>query len=265
MQAVLQATPGAPARLGFSLHLRKAPVAAAPCHSRLSLEWHSQFFNADLQGYRQICPNRCKPLKYERKRMVGSYSADNFYSSGAATVDDPVERNKRAQVSRRLADTGRHFKRLGSLGFWGQLVCSVVSATILAFAILISGNATAPLTGYLTAAGIASGFLSVFWSFGYLRMAGRLQAAVNDPSKAPPRSEVSSNIKQGLIINLLGMGATLLGMQATVGLLVGKALTSPAAPFLQGPSKGYSPVLALDVFLVQVCICLFPDAFTLAF
>lgn len=48
------------------------------------------------------------------------------------------------------------------------------------------------------------------------------------------------------------MGAAILGMQATVGLLVAKALTSSAIPYYQGASPGNSPVLALDVFLVQV-------------
>lgn len=48
------------------------------------------------------------------------------------------------------------------------------------------------------------------------------------------------------------MGATILGMQATVGLLVAKALTSSAVPYYQGIPPGNSPVLALDVFLVQV-------------
>jgi len=72
--------------------------------------------------------------------------------------------------------------------------------------------------------------------------------------QAPPRAQVVKNLRNGVLINILGMGAALLGMQATVGLLVAKALTSSAAPFLQGPAAGYSPVLALDVFLVQVCI-----------
>jgi hypothetical protein len=69
--------------------------------------------------------------------------------------------------------------------------------------------------------------------------------------QAPPRAQVVKNLRNGILINILGMGAALLGMQATVGLLVAKALTSSAAPFLQGPTAGYSPVLALDVFLVQ--------------
>lgn len=50
------------------------------------------------------------------------------------------------------------------------------------------------------------------------------------------------------------MGATLLGLQATVGALVAKALTTSSAPYLQGRATATSPVLALDVFLVQVSI-----------
>lgn len=45
------------------------------------------------------------------------------------------------------------------------------------------------------------------------------------------------------------MGAAILGMQATVGLLVAKALTTSATPYYP---PGSTPVLALDVFLVQV-------------
>lgn len=70
--------------------------------------------------------------------------------------------------------------------------------------------------------------------------------------KAPPRAQVVKNLKNGIIINLLGLGATLLGLQATVGVLVAKALTSSSTPYLQGAPAGFSPVLALDVFLVQV-------------
>jgi hypothetical protein len=47
------------------------------------------------------------------------------------------------------------------------------------------------------------------------------------------------------------MGAAVLGMQATVGALVAKALTTSSVPYYQA-TPGQSPVLALDVFLVQV-------------
>lgn len=72
--------------------------------------------------------------------------------------------------------------------------------------------------------------------------------------QAPPRVDVVKSLKNGIVVNLLGMGAAILGMQATVGLLVAKALTSSVNPYYQGTSPGYSPVLALDVFLVQVLV-----------
>lgn len=70
--------------------------------------------------------------------------------------------------------------------------------------------------------------------------------------QAPPRAEVVKSLKHGIWLNLLGMGTAILGMQATVGLLVAKALASSGVRYHQGTSPGSSPVLALDVFLVQV-------------
>ncbi|KAF2294630.1 hypothetical protein GH714_013945 [Hevea brasiliensis] len=83
------------------------------------------------------------------------------------------------------------------------------------------------------------------------KLSDKLRKTANDPSKAPPRVDVVKSLKNGIVVNLLGMGAAILGMLATVGLLVAKALTSTANPYYQGISPGYSPVLALDVFLVQ--------------
>jgi len=137
------------------------------------------------------------------------------------------------------------------MGFWGQLVCTVVAAVILSFSVVITGKVSSPATFYATAGGIAAAFISVFWSFGYIRLSDKLRRTANDPSKAPPRADVVKSLKNGIVVNLLGLGAAILGMQATVGLLVAKALTSSANPYYQGIAPGYSPVLALDVFLVQ--------------
>ncbi|KAJ7569914.1 hypothetical protein O6H91_01G100100 [Diphasiastrum complanatum] len=206
----------------------------------------------------QFCVgDRSAALGYNRFGLPGLLSVAAAYNteapSASAVSDDPVERNKLAQavqVSKRLEQTGRYFKRLGQFGFWGQLTCTIVSAVILAFSVAITGTATSPTTFYLTAAGIVAAFISVFWSFGYIRLANRLRGSVENPIKAPPRVQVVKNLKNGVVINLLGMAATILGMQATVGALVARALTSSATPFLQG-SSSYNPVLALDVFLVQ--------------
>jgi hypothetical protein len=60
-------------------------------------------------------------------------------------------------------------------------------------------------------------------------------------------------VTKGVIINILGLGSTLLGIQALVGVLVAKTLSNASAnPFIASAAGVYNPVLALDVFLVQV-------------
>lgn len=54
------------------------------------------------------------------------------------------------------------------------------------------------------------------------------------------------------MLNVSGMGAAILGMQATTGLLVAKTLTTLSVPYYQGIPPGKNAVLAMDVFLVQV-------------
>ncbi|PWA47775.1 hypothetical protein CTI12_AA484230 [Artemisia annua] len=151
-------------------------------------------------------------------------------------------------VVKKLEKTSRSFKKRGSLGFWLQLVCTIVSAVILSFSKIVTGNISSPVTFFATAIGIAAGFLSTFWSYGYIRLSAGLQKAVNDPSKAPPFSNVIQSLKNGICLNLLGMGAAIIGMQATLGMLVAKALTTSGNPYYR---TGGSPVLALDIFLVQ--------------
>ncbi|KAE8672806.1 Protein TIC 21 [Hibiscus syriacus] len=154
-----------------------------------------------------------------------SVSSPSFTSS-----NDDTDKAKLSQVAKRLETTSRYFKRLGNLGYWENYIACYF---------------------YATAGGIIAAFISVFWSFGYIRLSEKLKRTANDPSKAPPRADVVKSLKNGIVLNLLGMGAAILGMQATVGLLVAKALTTSTTPYYQGIAPGSSPVLALDVFLVQ--------------
>lgn len=183
------------------------------------------------------------------RKTVPAHATQPLASAESRNPDE--EEVKRAQVSKRLETVGQYFKRLGTLSFWGQLVCTVVSAVILSFSVVVSGTPAAEVTFYLTAGGITAAFVSVFWAFGYIRLSEKLRKTVHELSKAPSRAVVVNQLKNGVIINLLGMGLTLLGMEATVGALVAKSLTSTVGPTFQGISAGYSAVLALDVFLVQ--------------
>lgn len=198
-------------------------------------------------------PLKTEPLSLPQFRLISKRNrilASSPVSAPYTSPNDDSEKNKLAQVAKRLLNTARYFKRLGTLGFWGQLVCTLVAAVILSFSIVITGKITSPFTFYSTAGGIAAAFISVFWSFGYIRLSERLRKTANEPSKAPPRADVVKSLKNGIVVNLLGMGAAVLGMQATVGLLVAKALTTSTNPY-QTLTPGNSPVLALDVFLVQ--------------
>ena len=79
-------------------------------------------------------------------------------------------------------------------------------------------------------------------------------------TSSPPHSHtqvkkqtVVDMVTKGVIINVMGLGSTLLGIQALVGVLVAKTLSNASAnPFIASAAGVYNPVLALDVFLVQV-------------
>ena len=86
-------------------------------------------------------------------------------------------------MAKRLENTSRYFKRLGNLGFWGQLICATVAAVILSFSVVVTGKIPSPPTFYATLGGIAAAFISVFWSFGYIRLSEKLRKTANDPSK----------------------------------------------------------------------------------
>lgn len=58
-----------------------------------------------------------------------------------------------------------------------------VAAVILAFSAIVTGKVTSPFTFYATAGGIVAGYISAFWSFGYIRLSERLRRSANDPSK----------------------------------------------------------------------------------
>uniref|UniRef100_A0A5B7ASE2 Translocon at inner membrane of chloroplasts 21 n=1 Tax=Davidia involucrata TaxID=16924 RepID=A0A5B7ASE2_DAVIN len=214
------------------------------------LPYSQSSFSVSSRNTRQfLSPSSSPCIITPTNRTIPLASAP--ISTAYASPNGESEKAKLAQVSKRLESTSRYFKRLGSFGFWGQLVCTVVAAVILSFSIIITGKITSPVTFYTTAGGIAAAFISVFWSFGYIRLSDRLQRTANAPSKAPPRADVVKSLKNGIVLNLLGMCSAVLGMQAMVGLLVAKALTSSANPYYQGTSPGSSPILALDVFLVQ--------------
>ncbi|KAH9614071.1 hypothetical protein KSS87_003158 [Heliosperma pusillum] len=219
----------------------------SPSPSRPSVTTRLPTFTCHFSPYPSLSRNAITLLGFNPKTTTFVPSAS---PSSTSPIDDS-DQAKHAQVAKRLEKTGRYFRRLGTFGFWGQLVCTIVAAVILSFSVLTTGKITSPASFYSTAVGIAAAFISVFQSFGYVRLSDRLRKTANDPSKAPPRADVVTSLRNSIVVNLLGMGAAILGMQATVGVLVAKGLTTSTTPYYQGLGPGSSPILALDVFLVQ--------------
>lgn len=150
----------------------------------------------------------------------------------------------------------RAVQRYGWISFWVQLTLSVVSAVILLFSVAFTSQSGPRASLYLTLGGICAGFLSTFWNFGYTRTGLKMQQFLDaPPGQDVPKvkkQQVMDMITSGAFINLAGLGSTLLGVQALVGLLVAKTLSNASAnPFLASGAGTYNPVLALDVFLVQ--------------
>ncbi|KAI3702399.1 hypothetical protein L6452_28137 [Arctium lappa] len=175
----------------------------------LSLTHFFYFHHRSQFSLHSHLPQIRKPNKLTSPPISAAYASSNYES----------DKSKLAQVSKKLESTSMHFKRsLHQLHF----------ILLLVVLRLLSSPC--------------------FWSFGYIRLSDRLRKTANDPSKAPPRADVLKGLKNGIVVNLLGMGAAILGRQATVGTLVAKALTTSANPLYR---SGSSPILALDVFLVQ--------------
>ena len=149
-------------------------------------------------------------------------------------------------------------KQYGWVSFWFQLVLTVIAGVVILFSMAFTSQQGTQTSLYLTLFGVVTGFLSTFWSFGYVRLSRKLRFFLdtNGSSEAPRvrRMDVINMLEKGAIINVLGAAASLIGLQATIGLLVAKTLTTAAVnPFLASSANAnsWSPVLAFDVFGIQ--------------
>ena len=139
--------------------------------------------------------------------------------------------------------------RLWSVGWaswWTQTILSVVSGVLLLFANSVMQRPSPALVGglVLALAGLGTAFCSIFWTWGFTRVSVRLGRQPGTPSEAAKRARGS--LRKGMLLNLVGMGASLLGTYTIVGTLAAKALTQSAA--VVGAA---APVQALDLLIVQ--------------
>ncbi|OLP17133.1 hypothetical protein BST81_17430 [Leptolyngbya sp. 'hensonii'] len=151
-----------------------------------------------------------------------------------------------------VQQVARNFRFVGWISFWVQLVVAVVASFILMFA-GVSNNIrpnTAPDPGrgsglFLTVCGLLLLYGGIYWAFRYTRLARRLVNVA--PEDRPKKADTIQSLRIGLLLNLGGMGLTLLGAGATVGALFFKASTQQGG-FVNDPSR---LIQALDIFVVQ--------------
>ena len=79
---------------------------------------------------------------------------------------------------------------------------------------------------YMVLFAIIASMFSTFWAFGYTRLARKVKRYADAlentdiQSKVIKKRDVKRTLRNGLTVNVLGMGSALLGLQAMVGMLV---------------------------------------------
>lgn len=171
-----------------------------------------------------------------------------------ATDDDAIAKGDDeavANISRKVARTARACKTLGRWAFWSQLVLTTIAAVIVVFSFLYKGLTKSTDAGlYFILFGLIAGYFTTFWSLGIVRLGDKLRKGAKDLYQVPPRTDVIRTLSTGLTVNVIGLGATIIGLQATTGMLFAKTLTAAAQmPMYGAPVVGTGA--ALDIFLVQ--------------
>ncbi|MGQ9867016.1 MAG: DUF3611 family protein [Pseudanabaenaceae cyanobacterium] len=138
----------------------------------------------------------------------------------------------------------------GGVGFWCQVVLTVVSIVVLLFASFRdpaqTGDGSANLPGVTTAwLSLTCAGGNIGWHFRYTLLAKQLRA----PDR-PSKNQTALQLKIGTVISLVGMILALVGGQAIVGTLTFKALQPPPVPVAAGGNPGQF-VQPIDFFVLQ--------------
>ena len=77
------------------------------------------------------------------------------------------------------------------------------------------------------------------------KLGDKLRKAVDQLDLVPPRTEVVRQLSTGLAVNFVGLGATIVGIQATTGLLFAKSLSAAGrSPTASSTSRSRLPPIS---------------------
>jgi hypothetical protein len=145
---------------------------------------------------------------------------------------------------------GVALRNIGWISFWAQLILSTVSGVVLLFSTgVTSGGSFAPNpTDVCTIVGVLSGLVATMLSWTWVRAGRALQEG-----KKVKLQQCMGTVLASTRLNLIGLGATVVGLQAAVGALVAKTLSSAAGGLAYYNPRAAPPPVAFDVFTVQSC------------
>lgn len=183
-------------------------------------------------------PFRCPTVRHDANR-------DGKHRAAAGVVRAAGSEITPAQMDG--LQLGTALRNIGWISFWSQLILSTVSGVVLLFSMgVTSGGAiTANPIDVCTLIGVGSGLVTSMLSWTWIRAGRRLGEL-----KEIKLQQCMGTVLASTNLNLVGMGATIIGLQATVGGLVAKTLSSAAAGAFYPRN---APPVAFDVFSVQSC------------
>ena len=226
-----------------------ASLAAAPrrCASRAALAVSPRASHLRLSGGR--------PGGFAVALRAGS-PEDGGLGEAIDTAAAALEQDRKGK-KKVAKNPNRLISRVGWLSWWAQAILNVVAAVVLTFARATrvppaAGPYDGPLfSGILfSAAGTLAGFLSLSWTWALNRLAKR------EPNSPAFIRKAKSSLKAGAVLNIIGMGLTLVSAQQVVGTLIAKSLLTPGvlgalASSGAGTMPSAAPVTAIDIFVVQ--------------
>ncbi|CDF36437.1 unnamed protein product [Chondrus crispus] len=161
----------------------------------------------------------------------------------------------------------RAFWRIGWMTWWLQLILTVVSGVILIFSFAFPGvnvKTSASALGFIvTGVGVLFAFVSLFWTYSYTRLSLWLSGDRVSTNRTPQvaQTRINRKLRIGLGIAIVGMIVSLTGLQAIVGTLLARLLssgvaTTPYASYQMGAgAAGVAPgsgiVQPVDILVVQ--------------
>lgn len=166
---------------------------------------------------------------------------------------------EKKEIPEGFRKASRALWRIGWFTWWAQLILTVIAAVILLFAFLFPGinvRSAASAVGLgISGFGVVIAFLSLFWTYGYTRLAIWLRQS-QSPAKAKVR--INRKLRFGLLFSVVGMVVLLVGLQAIVGTLLARVFGGISASYGPAPAQGglvpsTGLVQPVDILVIQAC------------